>query len=379
MSTVFKCSPRETKNFIKKCISKNLVPFVRSMPGCGKSSIVRQIAEELDMKLIDIRLAGCEASDIQGLPWFKDNRAYYAPFNIFPVVGDGKAIKHYIGTDTDGSKVQISIEKYSSLSESSKKHCKPVYYTGGVLVFLDEFNSASRSVLAACYKLILDRYVGNYALHPDVRIVCAGNRDEDGAITNNIGTALQSRVIHFEMELNFQDWLKDIAIKHNYDERIVGYLSMYNNRLSTFEERTEGSNTYASPRTWEFANTLIKGDVVDSSSIKLLAGTLGDDVASEFVQFADLYTNLISIDEIINNPESCEVPQAQHLKWATISMLWNKINSKNKDAIYAYVNRFDTEFKILFLRYVSANKGMLLSGDKYNELFTSISVYLFED
>lgn len=378
MSTVFKCSPRETKNFIKKCISKNLVPFVRSMPGCGKSSIVYQIAEELDMKLIDIRLAGCEASDIQGLPWFKDNKAYYAPFNIFPVEGDSLPIKYYIGTDTDGSKVQISIEKYESLPDTSKKHCEPVFYKG-ILIFLDEFNSASRSVLAACYKLILDRCVGNYKLHPDVRIVCAGNRDEDGAITNNIGTALQSRVIHFEMEVNFQDWLKDVAIKHNYDERIIGYLSMYNNRLSTFEERTEGCNTYATPRTWQFANELIKNEPVDNDSIKLLAGTLGDDVASEFVQFADLYANLISIDDIIKNPKTCEVPSAQHLKWATISMLWNKINEKNKDAIYSYVNRFDTEFKILFLRYISANKTKLLSGDKYHELFSSISIYLFED
>lgn len=58
------CSPRETSNFIKICMDSDLVPFIQSSPGIGKSSIVRQIAKEGNLVLIDHRLSTSDPTDL---------------------------------------------------------------------------------------------------------------------------------------------------------------------------------------------------------------------------------------------------------------------------------------------------------------------------
>jgi MoxR-like ATPase len=65
-----------------------LVPFIQSSPGIGKSSIVKQIAKEYNLKLIDLRLSTCDPTDLTGLPHFEEGRAVFSPFDIFPVSND---------------------------------------------------------------------------------------------------------------------------------------------------------------------------------------------------------------------------------------------------------------------------------------------------
>ena len=49
---------------------------------------------------------------------------------------------------------------------------------------MDEFNSALPSVQAACYKLVLDRMVGQHHLHKKCFIVACGNKETDNAIVD---------------------------------------------------------------------------------------------------------------------------------------------------------------------------------------------------
>ena len=74
-------------------------------------------------------------------------------------------------------------------------------------------------VQAAAYKLVLDRQVGIHNLHPYCAVVAAGNLATDKAIVNSLSTAMQSRVIHLEMQVNFDQWLQNVALKQNYDKR----------------------------------------------------------------------------------------------------------------------------------------------------------------
>jgi len=42
-----------------------LVPNLLGSPGCGKSALIHQIAEEFNLKVIDLRLSQCDPTDLK--------------------------------------------------------------------------------------------------------------------------------------------------------------------------------------------------------------------------------------------------------------------------------------------------------------------------
>lgn len=124
---------------------------------------------------------------------------------------------------------------------------KPMKGKEGFMLFLDEFNAMPRSVQASCFKLILDRMVGQHHLHPQTVITAAGNLSTDRGITNPISTPMQSRLIHLELEVSFDEWLQDVALPHKYDSRIIAFLSQYPSKLMNFRP-DHNEKTFCSPR-----------------------------------------------------------------------------------------------------------------------------------
>ena len=118
---------------ITRVTRAGLVPYVSASPGIGKSQIAHQIADTHNLQVIDMRLAGCDPTDLNGFPALKGERAKYLPFSDFPIEGD-------------------------SLPDGKS----------GWLLLLDELSSAPRGVQAAAYKLILDRMTGSNKLHEKV-------------------------------------------------------------------------------------------------------------------------------------------------------------------------------------------------------------------
>lgn len=45
-------------------LNAGLAPLLVGQPGSGKSDMMKSIAKELNLKLIDIRLAQCEPTDL---------------------------------------------------------------------------------------------------------------------------------------------------------------------------------------------------------------------------------------------------------------------------------------------------------------------------
>lgn len=343
MSSLFRAKPKLIKEMVLKCLFAGLVPFIQSSPGMGKSALVHQISTELNLKLIDHRLTSSVPEDMSGLPRFaEDGYAYYSPFaGLFPL-------------------------ETMELPEGKQ----------GWLLFLDEFNSASKAMQAACYKLILDRMVGQHKLHPNVVIVCAGNLASDRAIVTPLGTAMQSRVIHLEMETDFDNWLEEVALKQDYDPRIIAFLSMYNDKLNDFNP-DHLDKTFCCQRTWEFMNSLIKDEEVLDKYMPMYAGTITCGVAVEFVQFCAVYKNLVTITQVLADPLYCHVPQDTAIKWATVCHLVSKINNKNLADILIYIARFTTDFRILFYRSILAQDPTIRHHKDFAKPLVDLSNYLY--
>ena len=250
-------------------------------------------------------------------------------------------------------------------------------YEGSVLISgnCDEFNSASKQVMAAAYKLILDKQVGNYNLHPNVAIICAGNRVQDRAITNTLSTAMQSRLIHLELEITFEEWLEVVGIPFKYDNRILAYLAQYPHKLNTFKpDHTD--KTYACPRSWEFVNRLIEGENDISHMAPLLAGTISSDVAVEFIQFTKIFDQLPSIQQILADPLQAPFPNTVDAKWATLTVLLDKIDDDTIGAIITYSERFGMDLRVYFIRSFIHRYPALKSHKAVTKTLVALSRYI---
>jgi hypothetical protein len=312
----------------------------------GKSAIMKMVADDFNLKLIDHRLSTSAPEDLSGLPRFTEHRAKFVPFeDLFPLAGDALPA----GKD-------------------------------GWMLFLDEFNSGAKTVQAAAYKLVLDRMVGQYKLHPNLVITAAGNLATDRAIVNQISTAMQSRVIHLELEVNFQEWLYDVAFVHNYDSRIIGFLSAFENKLMDFDPN-HNEKTFACPRTWEFVNNLLKlphyqGDLTDKAPI--LTGSLTSGIATEFITFCNVWKDLVTIDQIVKDPKGTPIPDKASSKWATIAHVMENINVVNFDDVCTYVNRpeFGISMRILFFRSVMVRHPKLRQHPSFTKAMSELGKHL---
>ena len=315
----------QASNMITTLIKAKLVPMVHGSPAVGKSAIGHQIAKDYGLKLIDMRLSQCDPTDLLGFPFVKEGRAGYAPMENFPLEQD---------------KVPAGFN--------------------GWLLFLDELNSASQAVQAASYKLILDRMVGGHKLHPKVAIIAAGNLESDNAIVQPMSTALQSRLVHVELVADAQEWIK-WAAGNDVDYRITSFIEFKPSQLYTFQaDHTD--KTYASPRTWEFADRIMKtvSDVTSKESLALLSGTLSEGVAREFLAFCKIHEELPSINEIVSNPEKIKVPNEPSILYALTGSIGSNADNKNIASLLKFINRMPAEFQVVTLREaIRRNKALM--------------------
>lgn len=330
-------------DYITACIKAKLVPMLSGSPAIGKSAVMHQIAADYQLKVIDMRLSQCDPTDLLGFPQIneKTGRAGYAPMDTFPLKGD-------------------------AIPEGYK----------GWLVFFDELTSAPRGVQAAAYKPILDRMIGTHEIHDKVAIVAAGNLETDGAIVEAMSTALQSRMVHFELTVDSKEWI-DWAAGHDIDHRILSFIRFKPDNLYTFKaDHTD--KTYGSPRTWEFANRFIKGhDVVDQKMLPLLAGTISEGLAREFMSFLRIYDRLLTLPEILAAPDTVAVPDEPSILYALTGAIANGANEKTVGGLMIFVNRLPIEFQVVTLRDIVRRKKELLAHPSVQKWVTVKATDLF--
>lgn len=310
----------EAKQLAVDAISVGLVPFMKGSPAIGKSSIGHELAKDFNLKIIDLRLSQCDPTDLLGFPRVNaEGRGSYAPMETFPIEGQD------LPKDAQGNQMN------------------------GWLLFLDEMNSASREVQAASYKLVLDRMVGTKNLHKKVAILAAGNKETDGAIVEPMSTALQSRLVHMELVINTTEWL-DWAAHNQFDPTITSFIGWKEEMLYSFRpDHTD--DTYASPRTWEFANRFLKGkSTSDPLMMKKLAGTLSEGVAREFIGYSKVMNNLPTLTQIMADPLGMNIPTDLSTTWALSGMLASKMDDKNAAVLMQCLQRLPIELQVFGLR-----------------------------
>lgn len=339
---MFEVNAEELRECLIEDLKVGLTPMVASSPGMGKSDIIRSIAANFKLKVIDFRVSQCEPVDMQGYPGVIDGRMTFHIPEYFPI-------------ETDSI---------------------PEGYDGWLL-FLDEFNSGNKQTEAAAYKLILDREVYKHKLHPKCVIAAAGNLTTDRAIVNTQSTATTSRLTHYRMRIDHKVWV-DWANSHDIDHRIISLIKFKPEILHKFDPSTN-ELTFPCPRTWEFASKVITNKkAIDSITKTRLAGTIGEGATVELATYADIYLNLPTIEEILKNPKSgWKVPKEPSERYAVTTMLAHNSTRDNIDKIVIAINRLPTEMQIVTFRDIYKRAPKLKGHPIIKEWIASNSSLIF--
>lgn len=207
------CASLLDREFIAAGEGRHVPVMLWGPPGVGKSSLVAGVASQHGVKLVDLRLAQMEPTDLRGIPFRKGDDVQWAVPAVLP------------RADRDGP--------------------------AGIL-FLDELTSALPTVTAAAYQLILDRRLGEYAVPAGWAIFAAGNRVGDRGVMFHMPAPLANRFTHYELEPDLEDWVA-WALKAGVDARIVAFLRFRPDQLFDFDS-TRQMFAYPTPRSWWYAS-----------------------------------------------------------------------------------------------------------------------------
>lgn len=288
-------------------IEQRVPVFLWGPPGIGKSSIVKQIALKKAIGFIDLRLALMDPTDLKGIPFYDrpSHTALWAPPAFLPKDGEG-------------------------------------------ILFLDELNSAPPSVQASAYQLILDRKVGEYELPEGWAIVAAGNREGDRGVTYRMPTPLANRFVHFEMEVDVDDW-RLWAFGRGMDERVISYISYKSEHLFTFDAKSD-AKSFATPRSWEYVHSILGSALPDELLLDAISGAVGRDTAVSFLSFVKVVKRLPDIEAIMEGrggEYSDEIDVLYALSAGLVSAYLRDPSEQRLENLLVYTLELKSEFAVM--------------------------------
>ena len=229
----------------------------------------------------------------------------------------------------------------------------------GWLIILDEINSAAQAVQAASYKLVLDRMIGQNKLHPKAVICCAGNLATSGAIVNRQGTAMQTRLVHYELIVDWKIWSLWASSNHLATE-VISYINHQPDKLMVFDPN-HNDRTFACPRTWEFASRIAQHKGMNMmDKLPTLAGCLGEGVAFEFITYCDVYKHIPTYKDIKASPRHISLTSEPMMLAALSGMVGSHLTITDLPIVMPYVHRLPLEFQVFALRDASKRIPKLL-------------------
>lgn len=285
-------------------IGEHATCVIKSEPGCGKSSLLGMMQEDLGDRY-DYIYVDCPVKSIEDVGMNIPNHST-------------KTLEYYVA------------DLFKMGSPKPK------------IIMLDEFMKAPKLLQVIFTRLMLERMVGDRAL-PKGSIVFATSNNETDGVGDTMLAHAGNRVTIFRMKkpshLEWLPWASDNGIS-----RILRAWVALNPRcLASYLDGGQEENpfifnpvkpvlSFVSPR------SLAKGDVYIRQIDKLgedfalagLAGTLGASAADSVASFLRLEKELVPVREIIDNPDTIPMPENMGAVFLTLFNATDEIQTQDE-------------------------------------------------
>ena len=236
--------------------------LTRGRDGIGKSTLVYQLAKQMDLEVVERRASQMTEGDLLGLPKV-----------------------------TKGVTQWLAPEWLHTACE------KPV------ILFLDEVDRATMEVRQGIFELCDSRKIAGYTLHPDTLIFAAVNGGEHGAQyqVGELDPAELDRYTVFDVEPSVEDWLT--WAKDEVCDEIWNFINQNHQHLEHREDY-EPNKVYPSRRSCErLSNTLNGLDKIEHSPVlyHLATGFVGFEAAIALNDFIKNYERQVTVEDILDD------------------------------------------------------------------------------
>lgn len=245
----------ENGNYLMKEV--NCLPiYLEGAPGIGKTEIVSQIAEEMNLGFVNFSLVHHTRNSLLGLPVIKelDNGDKFTSYTMSEII----------------AKVNESIE---------------AGHEEGILL-LDEFPCMSESVMPAMLAFLQTKNIGTHTLPRGWVLVLCGNPAKYNKSTHSFDAAVTDRIRKIEIEYSNNDFLT-YAKEKQFMPEIITYIELHPDHMYRFNNIKDHSELVTC-RGWENLSHILSsyqklGLVVDEALIhQYLKSEL---VATEFAEY----------------------------------------------------------------------------------------------
>lgn len=309
VSAYFTCD--EFGNFIIP-IERQRPILLMGAPGIGKTAIMEQVAQELNVALVSYSMTHHTRQSALGLPFITR--------------------KDFGGTEYDVSEYTMS-EIIASIYESMEK-------TGlnkGIL-FLDEINCVSETLAPSMLQFLQFKVFGRHQVPEGWIVVTAGNPPEFNKSVREFDIVTLDRLKRIDVEPDFEIW-KEYAYKIGVHPAILTYLEIKKNNFYRVETTVDGKR-FVTARGW-----------VDLSQMIQLYERLGypvnDKLIGQYLQEKKISTDFSIYYELFNK---------YILDYNIDAILAGKSNDVIKDR--AKSAKFDERISLLSLLFTAVSGQM---------------------
>jgi energy-coupling factor transporter ATP-binding protein EcfA2 len=296
-------------------------------PGCGKSSVVRQMPRLLS-ELLNVEFGYME--------------------QLVPSI-DAPDVRGFMVPSKDEHGRAVARYTYPAILPTIEYLERHPY---GVL-FFDEWGQGDNLTLKGLAPLLLEGKIGDHQLPSTWLVITASNRmsDRSGVGKPMMHIVNRQRVLQISHDLNgWMKWAREEQIHP------MGITFARQRPGVVFSERVpEEPRPFCTPRSFVSAMKLMQEMVGDSMQLpsdvvtqELVMGDIGEGAAAEFFSFIRVVDELPDIDDIKKRPGTCKVPGIDRLDaaYAAQQMLIHHAGPDCIDALWEYAMRLPKELQV---------------------------------
>lgn len=300
---------------------------IEGAPGGGKTTIVQQVAKQLNVGFIEKHMPTMLVEDF-GVPDMasSDSTFAYKLPDWFPAVG----------------REDIPEE--------------------GILCF-DDRNQASADLQKVLANICQARNLHGVPMKEGWQVVSTGNRQSDRAGANRVLSHLRNRETVIELETHLDDWCS-YAIDNGVKPEVVSFIRFRPNLLHDFDPQRDQNPT---PRSWVEGVSDVLGTVPSEAEYECFKGAVGEGAAAEFVGFIKIFRKLPNPDNIIMNPTTADVPSDPATLYALSGAIAERATENNFERVVTYAERMPPEFSVLSVSYAARKKPELASTQAFTK------------